>query len=271
MDAADVNALALTGGTLTGSLTIGSTSSKTNVPLTVKRLGTDGTTKHEVQAVISNGDEGTVAYYKDGTMANRMILGETRTSFKVPVDVAGGGTGATDAATARANLNITPANIGALPLSGGTMAGNLNMGTTSASDSRILTFGRLMSDGTTKAQTQTYLTGGGSLKTDLYQGGTTKNYLTLASDHVKIGQPLTIACDGAIKITAAGSSTVKHTLFSDKNLPTSEQISGLEAYINALIDAKLPAVTAADNGKFLRVVDGQWALVDIENAEDVTY
>lgn len=50
-----------------------------------------------------------------------------------------GGTGATDAATARANLGITPANIGAatsdhthtyLPLSGGTVSGNLTVGGT---------------------------------------------------------------------------------------------------------------------------------------------
>lgn len=271
LNAADVHALATTGGTLTGALGLGTTGTATVYPMSVKKLGTDGVSKYEMQYTFSGADEGNVSFYKDGTMANRMVLGEARTTFKVPVSVDGGGTGASTPANARANLGITPGNIGALPTAGGTMAGNLNMGTTSASDSRILTFGRTMSDGVTKAQTQTYLTGGGTLKTDLYHDGVAKNSIMLASDHVRFNQPITIGQDGPIVITAAGSTTTKHTLFSDKNLPTAEQISGLEAYINALIDARLPAVTSADNGKFLQVVDGAWSAITIENAENVTY
>lgn len=46
---------------------------------------------------------------------------------KNAVTVAQGGTGATTAAAARTNLGITPANIGALPSSGGTLTGNLTI------------------------------------------------------------------------------------------------------------------------------------------------
>ena len=48
---------------------------------------------------------------------------------KNAVTVDQGGTGATDAATARTNLGITPANIGALPISGGTLTGALTLAT----------------------------------------------------------------------------------------------------------------------------------------------
>ena len=41
------------------------------------------------------------------------------------IPVSSGGTGAANAAEARANLGITPANIGALPLAGGTMTGKM--------------------------------------------------------------------------------------------------------------------------------------------------
>jgi hypothetical protein len=34
---------------------------------------------------------------------------------------------------------------------------------------------------------------------------------------------------------------------------------------------ELPTVTAADNGKFLRVTDGAWAAVAINNAEEASF
>lgn len=52
---------------------------------------------------------------------------------KSAVSVDQGGTGATTPAAARTNLGITPAGIGALPTSGGTMTGTLNMGQSTAS------------------------------------------------------------------------------------------------------------------------------------------
>lgn len=69
---------------------------------------------------------------EDGTtVPNRMTLNAANTTFKVPVDIAGGGTGASNPADARENLEITPANIGALPVAGGSMTGVLTLGSIS--------------------------------------------------------------------------------------------------------------------------------------------
>ena len=52
-----------------------------------------------------------------------------------PLGIPYGGHGGETAAEARTNLGITPANIGALPLSGGTMTGDIDMGQATASSS----------------------------------------------------------------------------------------------------------------------------------------
>lgn len=61
-----------------------------------------------------------VGGYKDGEETSYMGLFENSTGFKNPVGVSSGGTGASNAADARANLGITPANIGAASTNHGT-------------------------------------------------------------------------------------------------------------------------------------------------------
>ena len=41
----------------------------------------------------------------------------------------------------------------------------------------------------------------------------------------------------------------------------------MQATTKQYVDSKVPAVTTSDNGKFLRVVNGAWAAVALENAE----
>lgn len=51
---------------------------------------------------------------------------------------------------------------------------------------------------------------------------------------------------------------------------TDEQYPSAKAVWNALI-ARVPSVTASDNGKFLRVVAGAWAAVEVSNANGVSF
>lgn len=48
-------------------------------------------------------------------------------------------------------------------------------------------------------------------------------------------------------------------------------INAHETQIEAVAKAKMPEVTAEDNGKFLRVTDGAWAAVSIEAAEGASF
>lgn len=55
----------------------------------------------------------------------------------------------------------------------------------------------------------------------------------------------------------------------------SEPQNRLEQYLEYLCEngsgGGLPDVTAADNGKFLRVVDGEWAAATVSNAEEASF
>lgn len=82
------------------------------------RLG-EGNTKFQVYrdgTLITTGK----SLFHDPVRMNRLYL-------NTPLDVASGGTGARNAAGARTNLEITPANIGAVAKSGDTMTGVLNI------------------------------------------------------------------------------------------------------------------------------------------------
>lgn len=62
------------------------------------------------------------------------------------------------------------------------------------------------------------------------------------------------------------------------NIINADALGGVSAdkyakieYVNAKIAENIPAVTASDNGKFLRVVDGVWSAVNIPIAEEAGF
>lgn len=52
-----------------------------------------------------------------------------------------------------------------------------------------------------------------------------------------------------------------------------ENINGLAEFVEKAVwnAGVLPSVSASDNGKFLRVVNGAWAAVSISNANGVSF
>ena len=74
------------------------------------------------------------------------------------------------------------------------------------------------------------------------------------------------------QISAAGVEQIKHELQDSADKvksvsaeSTDTQYPSAKAVWDALIE-RVPSVTAADNGKFLRVVNGAWAAAEIANA-----
>lgn len=129
-----------------------------------------------------------------------------------------GGTGATDAATARANLGITPANIGALPVSNGTHYGTLttngSIKTNGGTGYVDISITRTINN---QAHSMALLpatdTGNASL---VYQvDGEQKNWLKLSESKTMFSKPLTVGSGGTGATTAAAALANLGVIYSD--------------------------------------------------------
>ena len=78
---------------------------------------------------------------------------------------------------------------------------------------------------------------------------------------------------GAVKIVKAdvGLSQVANvTQYSVKN-PPPYPVTSVNGKTGAITIREVPAVTTSDNGKFLRVVNGAWAVAEVDNASGVSF
>lgn len=64
------------------------------------------------------------------------------------------------------------------------------------------------------------------------------------------------------------SCEARNSEYCNPNQRIQDEIDDLYEKLNHIIISILPAVTVADNGKFLRVVDGVWAAALVPYAED---
>ncbi len=87
-------------------------------------------------------------------------------------------------------------------------------------------------------------------------------------DTIKVNGTAQTITDKTVNITVP---TKTSDLTNDSGYLTSVPVTSVNGKTGVVTVRELPAVTTADNGKFLRVVDGAWTAVAIADANGVKF
>lgn len=119
------------------------------------------------------------------------------------------------------------------------------------------------------------ITGTGDMKKSVYDPTGIVEAAGGIPDYVANNAPVTSVNNktGAVTLTKAdvGLSQVANvTQYSAQN-PPPYPVTSVNGQTGAVTIGEVPAVTASDNGKFLRVVNGAWAVAEVDNASGVSF
>ena len=118
-------------------------------------------------------------------------------------------------------------------------------------------------------------TGTGDMKKSVYDPTGIVEAAGGIPDYVANNAPVTSVNNktGAVTLTKAdvGLSQVDNVKqYSAKN-PPPYPVTSVNGNTGVVTVSEIPSVTASDNGKFLRVVNGAWAAVSISDASGVSF
>lgn len=119
------------------------------------------------------------------------------------------------------------------------------------------------------------ITGTGDMKKSVYDPTGIVEAAGGIPDYVANNAPVTSVNNktGAVTLTKGdvGLSQVDNVKqYSEKN-PPPYPVTSVNGQTGAVTVREVPTVTASDNGKFLRVVNGAWAVAEVANASGVSF
>ena len=119
------------------------------------------------------------------------------------------------------------------------------------------------------------ITGTGDMKKSVYDPTGTVEQAGGIPDYVANNAPVTSVNNktGAVTLTKAdvGLSQVANVTQYSVNNPPPYPVTSVNGKTGDVTIGEVPSVTTSDNGKFLRVVNGAWAVAEVDNASGVSF